>query len=201
MAHDQKPPLDPSAQELIRSKLRKLAAKTPFTQQHSEDLEQELYLAVYRGTKKVRLSPERRLAYLTKLIDNRIIDFLRRSYAGKRDYRRLRSLHVLVEEEDGVFVEVGATFGERTHDRRRQRQARPGQGIAELRLDVADVLRRLSPQLRELAEALASKSLPEIARETGVPRSTLQGAVAKLRRIFERANLRDYLDVRRQSRS
>jgi RNA polymerase sigma-70 factor (ECF subfamily) len=199
VAHDNhSPSLEPRTQSLIRSKIRKLIARAPFVRQFREDLEQDVFLTVHQRTRRIHLKPGERLAYIATLIDNRLIDFLRRAYAEKRDYRRLGSLHVLISEDDGVFLELGQTLAEQAHHGRLRRQTRTQREVIELRHDVATVLRRLPPDLRELAELLSMKSLAEIARDCGIPRTTLQGRVHKLRRIFERANLHEYLPVRRQ---
>ena len=56
------------------------------------------------------------------------------------------------------------------------------------------VLDRLPPKLRDLAERLKGDSLSQIARDTGVPRTTLYESVRRLRQIFERAGLGKYLE-------
>jgi RNA polymerase sigma-70 factor (ECF subfamily) len=52
----------------------------------------------------------------------------------------------------------------------------------------------VSPQdLQELCEKLQSSNMAEIAREMGVPRSTLYGKLTKLRDAFREAGLEEYL--------
>jgi hypothetical protein len=59
--------------------------------------------------------------------------------------------------------------------------------------DLADVVAHLPKELRDLAERLKSRSLSETSRELGIPRSTLQRRVHRLRQYFEDAGLRIYL--------
>ena len=47
--------------------------------------------------------------------------------------------------------------------------------------------------LRELAESLKTESISEIARRTGVPRTTLNGRVRQLRERLAQAGLKNYL--------
>ena len=65
--------------------------------------------------------------------------------------------------------------------------------MAQLVLDTAEVIAGLTPELRELAERLKADSVSQVARDLGVPRTTLNGRIQELRRRFERARLRDYL--------
>jgi hypothetical protein len=60
-------------------------------------------------------------------------------------------------------------------------------------MDLAEALARLPAELRDLAEQLRDRPLAAIARERGVPRSTLNEVRQRLRRRLEKAGLRDYL--------
>lgn len=63
----------------------------------------------------------------------------------------------------------------------------------DFRNDLADALARLPRDLRDLAHRLSERTISEVARELGLPRSTLQRRIDKLRVIFEAASLDDYL--------
>jgi len=63
----------------------------------------------------------------------------------------------------------------------------------ELVHDVAAVLAKLPPKLRDLCERLKHHSITEVAQQLGIPRTTLHDAIGRLRQHFEDAGLRDYL--------
>jgi RNA polymerase sigma-70 factor (ECF subfamily) len=66
--------------------------------------------------------------------------------------------------------------------------------LAQLVRDVADVMATLTDEQRAFAEDLASRSKAEIAREMGIPRTTLSSRVRPALRPFEDAGLQDYVD-------
>jgi RNA polymerase sigma-70 factor (ECF subfamily) len=189
---DQSPALDPDVRALIRSKVQKLVGKAPFAHREREDLEQELLAAVHQRVPAGGWRPGTRLPFLARLVDNFLTDFLRRAHAGPRDHRRQRSLDLLLRKEEALDLEEA-------HRRRSGKGGRPADEQAELAHDVAEVLRRLPPELRELAERLRWDTLAQVARQLGVPRTTLQYQVRRLRRHFERAELEKYLDDRSSS--
>ena len=63
----------------------------------------------------------------------------------------------------------------------------------DIRFDVDRVIAALPEDLQELCEKLQSSNMAEIAREMGVPRSTLYGKLTKLRDAFREAGLEEYL--------
>jgi RNA polymerase sigma factor (sigma-70 family) len=64
---------------------------------------------------------------------------------------------------------------------------------SDLKLDVDAAVDQLPPHLKRLAQRLKTHSLMEVAREIGVPHSTLSGWMRKIRVAFERASLQEYL--------
>jgi hypothetical protein len=65
-----------------------------------------------------------------------------------------------------------------------------------LALGLETVTKDLSVDLRDLCERLKFQSVGEIARETGVPRTTLNYAISQLRERFQKAGLNGYLGSR-----
>lgn len=55
-----------------------------------------------------------------------------------------------------------------------------------LRLDVAEVLAKLPPSLRAIAESLQTHSVAEISRELGLSRQAVRRAMGRIRAAFER---------------
>ena len=60
-------------------------------------------------------------------------------------------------------------------------------------IDLADVSATLPERWRILLELRKSQTMPEIARAMGVPRTTLNAWMHRIRQRFEKAGLRDYL--------
>jgi DNA-directed RNA polymerase specialized sigma24 family protein len=117
---------------------------------------------------------------------------LRDRFAAKRDFRRVGSLHQSVHTDEGQ-AELGQTVSQEEQDARQGRSARSKTEQTELALDMAEMIARLPEDKQELARLLPHHSVTEIARQQGVPRSTLQGRIRQLRQLFDRAGLREYL--------
>lgn len=193
MSHqDNLGPLDPAAEEIIRRWVRPLAGRDRLTSQDLEDLEQLLRLKLLQCPSPPDDDPARHQQVLRTIVARTIGNFLRDRKAAKRDFRRLRSLHVLVDE-DCRRIELGQTLGQDAHDTRLRRDRRDDQEQAELALDVAESLANLPDELRAVAERLLHAPIAEVARELGLRPSTLYGLVHRLRRRFRRAGLDEYL--------
>ena len=63
----------------------------------------------------------------------------------------------------------------------------------EIRMDLDRAIASLPDELRDLCERLRDDTMAEIAREMGVPRTTLYDRLSKLRDAFREAGLEDYL--------
>jgi RNA polymerase sigma-70 factor (ECF subfamily) len=64
--------------------------------------------------------------------------------------------------------------------------------INNLRMDVARVLDTLPEDLRDLCERLRESNMAEIARETGIARTTLYDKLTRIREAFRQAGLDDF---------
>jgi RNA polymerase sigma-70 factor (ECF subfamily) len=60
-------------------------------------------------------------------------------------------------------------------------------------MDLDRAIASLPDELRDLCERLRYDTMAEIAREMGVPRTTLYDRLSKLRDAFREAGLEDYL--------
>ncbi|GAB6184576.1 sigma factor [Thermopirellula anaerolimosa] len=188
------PVLDSFAEWLIRRKARQLARLPGFTRSDREDIEQELRLKLLKHLASYDPQQGRRQAFVTALVERQAANLLRAKWAEKRDHRSVRSLSMVVaEDEEEGPVELAETISQRHLDARLGRATREEHELAELVMDVRDVIAGLPPELGELAQRLKTDSLSQIARDLGVPRTTLADRVRKLRRCFEQAGLRDYL--------
>lgn len=188
------PVIDQFTARLIRRKARQLVGRAGFTRSDREDIEQELRLKLLKHFSSYDPQQGHRHAFVTAVVERHAANLLRDRQAEKRDHRRVCSLNVVIaDEEDEGPVELGDTIGRRELDARLGRSLRDQQELAELVLDMADVIAGLTPELRDLAERLKADSASQVARDLGVPRTTLNGTIQKLRQRFEGAGLRDYL--------
>jgi RNA polymerase sigma-70 factor (ECF subfamily) len=170
--------LDCFAQGIIRRKARLLVGRAGFTEQDRQDLEQELVLRLLQSLDLFDPEQGHSNVFATTVIERAVGTILRKRRAKKRD-ARVRSLDRGQSKDDKSPEPV---------------DPRPsGQEAFDLASDLADVLARLPDDLRALAERLKSSSLSRVAEDLGVPRTSLQRRVQRLRQCFEDAGLRIYL--------
>jgi hypothetical protein len=160
--------LSPFEQAIIRRKVRQMIGCRGFKSQDYQSLEQELIARLLHALQSFDPTRAHRNAFVTTVVDRSAARIMRYHQAQKRDHRRL--------------IEF-----QRLESRRLQRW--PSEAT-ELVLDVEEVIARLPQQLRWLAEQLKHKSLTQVARESGIPRTTLGDRVRELRERFEAANVR-----------
>jgi RNA polymerase sigma-70 factor (ECF subfamily) len=164
------------ARDLIRRKARQLARHAGPHHHDPEDVEQELTLRLLRAMPRYDPARGHVHAFVTAVVERAAAGLLRRCRAKKRGAGPVRSLDAPAAAEPTDRGDAG-----RAADR------------VGLAADLAAVLAELPADLRGLAERLTRQTLSEVARQDGVPRSTLQRRVDRLRRRFEDAGLREYL--------
>lgn len=186
--------IDPATRRFIRSKVRKLVGRHGFTRSDRDDLEQELLLRLLKCLPQFDPDQGCNAAFDVMVVQRSVANIVRERKAAKRDYRRVTSLNVVIADNgDGGPTELGDTIARREQDARRCRAPRRPEELAQLVGDMAEIIGQLPTDLRELAEALKTQSVAEIARQKGVARTTLYGDIGKLRRRFEDVGLKDYL--------
>ncbi|GIW85376.1 MAG TPA: sigma-70 family RNA polymerase sigma factor [Dehalococcoidia bacterium] len=185
--------LDAFAARLIRRKARQLVGRAGFTRSDRDDIEQELALKLLKQLSAFDPGEAHWHVFVTTVVERYAASLLRDKRAEKRDHRRATSLHVLIETGDNGPVELAETVGRREQDARLGRDPRSDEERAQLAGDVADVLADLPADLRDVAERLKHDSVSQVARDLGLPRTTLLRRMEHVRRAFEGAGLRDYL--------
>jgi RNA polymerase sigma-70 factor (ECF subfamily) len=119
---------------------------------------------------------------------------LRNKKAEKRDYRRITSLNVTIEITDEGPTELSQTIGDRELDARLGRERRSEQELNELAMDMAEVMSTLPEAWRTMLELRKSRTMVEIAEVMGIPRTTLNDWMRRIRQRFEKAGMQDYLE-------
>jgi RNA polymerase sigma-70 factor (ECF subfamily) len=189
---DQQETIDRFTHGIIRRKIMQLVGRVGLTEDDSEDLEQDFILRVLQSLWSFDPSRGHRNKFITTVVERYVANILRNRQAGKRDYRRVDS-SIASEPIDDEPIDWEQTIEEYERDARYARRRRRQLEIDELANDIADVISKLPPDLREFAERLKFKSISEIARDLKVPRTTLYGKLRRLRIRFEKASLNDYL--------
>ena len=186
---------DKYAQDLIRRKARQLIGRCGFTEDDREDLEQEMIMDLLERQSKFDNRKGCGATFMCRIVDHKISTIIRHRRQQKRDYRRqVCSRDDPIPIEGRATITRGAGISQDEYDLRMGIHSRPAEERQDLCVDVSLVVSRLPPDLQHLAEKLKTHSITEVAREQGIPRSTLySGGLAKLRRAFEDKGLKKYL--------
>lgn len=179
--------------DLIRRKARQLVGRSGFTQSDCSDIEQELRLHVILRSDSFDSRRAHWAPFVTAMVDRLVADILRRMRSQKRGHGRVCSLNDPIGVDNDCVVERADLVAEHERTVHRGSVSLSGHELATLKADMCDTIATLSPELRWLAEAMKTDTVTEIARRSGVPRTTLNDRIRKIRRRFERAGLREYL--------
>ncbi len=182
--------LDPKLQEyvdeIIRHKARQLARKAGFSQSDREDIEHELLIAVLERWHSFDANRASARTFVARIIENKAASLVRACQAAKRGVGQCTPL---ARDMDGSACD----FDE---ERVRSRRGLKTRSIIEalcLRMDLAEIMADLPPDLRSLCKQLMRGSVSAVARDSGTRRTTLYRAIRQLRRRLEDAELDEYL--------
>jgi RNA polymerase sigma factor (sigma-70 family) len=182
--------LDPIVQCIFRRKARQIVGRAGADDVN--DVEHELLAESLRRLPGFDPHRANLHAFANVIADHAAYDYRRR--ARQREERRALSLSAPVVGQDGDAEELSALIRRPDLDARLGLATRDPQDAACLADDVATVLGKLPPHLRHLAERRAAgDTVTQVARDLGLPRTTVSDWVGKLRAAFENAGLRDYL--------
>ncbi|QDU28952.1 hypothetical protein ETAA8_40580 [Anatilimnocola aggregata] len=185
--------LDSFTQGFVRKCARNLIGKFGFRHQDRDDIEQRLYLKLAKHLPAAQPDDPKWKAFVSLTVKRHIVNMVRDREAAKRDDRGTCSIYVRIGAPNDA-VELSATLIHREIPSRRGRSNRTEQELLELLIDVADSISAVADdKQRELLERLESTSIAQIAREMGVPRTTLNSWLPRLREHFEKRSLKEYL--------
>lgn len=178
---------------IIRRKVNQLTGRAGFTRQDRDDLEQDLFVRVLQSLPKFAPGQAHLNKFITTVVERYVANILRNKRAEKRDHRRISSLNVMIEITDEGPTELAQTIGDRELDARIGRQRRTEEELAQLALDLADMIATLPESWRTLLELRKTRTMQQVADEMGVPRTTLNDWMRRIRQRFENSGLQDYL--------
>jgi RNA polymerase sigma-70 factor (ECF subfamily) len=185
---------DSFASQLIRQKARQLVRHPGFTKSEREDIEQELRIELVQKYRCFDPDRARETTFIARVLENKVISLIRARAAEKRDFRRdARSLNETVSDAEGGQVEQAQTLDAPAARAHTGQSPRSAEEQAQLRFDMAEVLKTLPDELRQLAELLQDTTEYAASRVLGRSRRQIANDVARLRELFEDAGLRDYL--------
>lgn len=187
-------PITKFAAQLIRRKARELAARSGFSPSDRDDIEQELRLILLRRLDKFDPSVAHYNAFVTTVIERYSATILEHRCAESRSHRRYGgSLNQLVDDGDGNKIEMGATLPEDQQCVRTGARFRSGEELHDLATDVAQLIADLPPEVADICERLKRDTISVVARDLGMPRSTLRDLLKGVRSRFECCGMREYL--------
>ena len=111
----------------------------------------------------------------------------------KRDRRGRISLNVMIDGGEEGPTELLQTIGDRELDSRLGRDRREEDELTQLAIDMAEVITTLPDSWQTLLELRKSRTMQQVADEMGVPRTTLNDWMRRIRQRFENAGMQDYL--------
>lgn len=183
-----------SVRRIVKSKAYTIFRRGSYNKDEQKDIEQELYRALIEQQHHFDPAKANFVTFAVHVIDRKAAKILRDRHAKQRDPSVLVASmdEPIGSDEDGQSLHEVITqddFNSRMFGRESTQQER-----AEMRFDVAEILQKLPPELKEVAILLQSHSLTEISRKLHIPYRTLRGRyMQNIRAVFEAKNMRVYL--------
>lgn len=182
--------IDPLLRRLVHHKAHELSHQPGFTPADAPDLEQELLAKVAERQAAYLPGRGRPDAFARTIVESKSATIVRDRHAAKRPPASVASLDQSPTGEGLRLIDLLPSSASRT-------RVRSGKPDPDLQTDLAIVLKSLPTDDQAVCGCLMAGTLSDAARELGRPRSTLQRAVARIRRRFEDAGLKIYLGERR----
>ncbi|MFM2094092.1 MAG: hypothetical protein RIS70_1216 [Planctomycetota bacterium] len=177
----------------VRKRARQLIGKHGFRDSDRDEIEQALLLKLAKRLHQADSDDPKWKAYVATAVSHGIASMIRDKQAEKRDHRKTSSINALVGKDEDGPVALSDTIGPSEANARLGIAPRSDAAMAELGMDVTDVMTQLPDDLRDLCVRLQHSSVSQIARDMGVPRTTISAAVGRLRAHFEQAGMRRHL--------
>lgn len=186
--------IDSFTEGYVKKSVRHLIGKFGITASDAGDIEQTLFLKLAKHLPCDDPDAPQWKAFVATTVKRCIANMVRDTRAGKRDHRRVRSIHVVIGFDDEGTIELADTIEEHEVHARRLQGRRSDQELASLRMDLDELAAELlDARHREFIQRLKHDSISQVARDMDIPPTTLNSWLRKLRQKFEDTGLRDYL--------
>jgi RNA polymerase sigma-70 factor, ECF subfamily len=160
----------------------------------SQDLTADFVLDLLQRRKSFDPNTATWQAFVVVVCENRLVTILEHRRAEMRSHKReAGSLNHPAKDGEGRETPLGATLDDSQRAKHTGQDRRSDEESWELSHDLAAVFKTLTPQLRQLAEALMGDSKSAAGRDLGYSQGKLYERLGRLRARFEKAGLRDYL--------
>jgi RNA polymerase sigma factor (sigma-70 family) len=184
--------VDSYAAFFVAYKAKTLTRMPMFSADDFEDLQQELMIAYLHAWPSFDLSKGGRRSFIKAAVNNAARNLVVAAEAQKRwtgitlaslataisDQDDSPTMEDAISNEDGLWDSAYLGYDQLSVD---------------LRHDLDRAISQLTVDLARICLLLKTRTITEIAAETGIPRTTIQDAVKKLRKIMGKAGLRIYL--------
>ena len=184
--------VDSYAAFFVAYKAKTLTRMPMFSADDFEDLQQELMIAYLHAWPSFDPSKGDRRSFIKAAVNNAARNLVVAAEAQKRwtgitlvslataisDQDDSPTLADAISNDDGLWDSVYLGYDQLSVD---------------LRYDLDRAISLLPTDLARICHLLKTRTITEIAAETGIPRTTIQDAVKKLRKIMGKAGLRIYL--------
>lgn len=185
------------ARKSIDIAARRLIGKGGFTHDDLDDIRSEITLYTLRQLPRHDARKARLKTFISMVVTDGSKHVIRDHFAEKRQHQRASSsLDAQVgQDEDGSDITLLHLLDADETDMLLGNRHRPRHEETMLRIDVTSVVSGLPEELQACCtEIMNGRSISEIARESGLPRSTFRDrVVTPIRTAFQAAGLGDWL--------
>lgn len=183
------------ALELVHYKAWQLVGKAGYTQDDVGDIKQNLIVDLLERLPQFDPAKATYNTFVARLVERKISNLLRDRRAEMRDHRReVCSLNEEIDTGEDEPVQRLTTISRDGQDIRTGKHSRPAEERAHLQIDMGSVLESLTPELRQVAEMLQTRSVSQVARELGIPRRTFREKyMPRLREVLSAHGMDGYL--------
>jgi RNA polymerase sigma-70 factor (ECF subfamily) len=176
------------AARLIRRKARQLVGRAGYTRSDRSEVEQDLRIFLLSRLSKFDPEVSHWNAFVTMALERHVATILEKRRRQKRESsQNITSLSTQVPDECGQKVDLARMLGVEHREPLTGRYTVEDSGRVEAVVDVQELMSRLPEELRDLCERLKTDSIAKISRDLGVPRSTINDRIYRLRAVFTEA--------------
>ncbi|MHB1001437.1 MAG: sigma-70 family RNA polymerase sigma factor [Armatimonadota bacterium] len=180
------PGLTPEMVNLVKHKAYTLSNQFGFSPEDREDLEQDMALQLLSALQSYNPKKGTLSTFADRVIRHWTSELIRSRSTMKRDYTKITcSFDDLCSAEDGEYETLADIIG--TDDIAPENITLGCIDGIELKADIDRVIDRLPENLRDLCISLKTQDVADYCEATGIPRSTAESRLRKLRKIFKKA--------------
>lgn len=175
----------------VRSRSKQIARQAGLCKADVDDVQQILFQRICENIGQFDPEEGCFLVFVTALVERYAVNIIRHHLAVKRGRRVTCPLSTIVDD-DGRPAELFELIGDREQDNRTFRNSPNPRTAADLAIDVREAIATLPDDVRELVDLLKVYSPSDLARELGVPRTTIHDRIRKLRWHLRKTALPKY---------